>query len=150
LATTGLAATRTRRARTAGAVVGAAGRGVVGGKHRRIAGMAIGVRRARGPARATCATWTTTATAGAAAARRLAWTTCACRARVAVSRRAGVDAIRHVPAAERGRVALGQGALVLASLQRVVRLARGGFTGDRQAARRLARAAAAAAVFADV
>src|SRR5690606_19531083 len=63
---------------------------------------------------------------------------------VAVAAGAGVDAVGHVPAAERGRVALGQGALVLALLERLLRLARGGLAGDGQAAGRLALAAAAA------
>src|SRR5690606_4727203 len=112
---------------------------VIGGKRRCLA---IRIPRAGGSARAT----------RASAAGRLAAGGLACaRAGVAVPGRAGVDAIGHVPAAERGRVALGQGALVLALLERIVRLSRGRLAGDRKAAGWLARSAATtAAVLANV
>src|SRR5690606_25132598 len=68
---------------------------------------------------------------------------------VAVAAGAGVHAIGHVPAAERGGVAFGQRALVLALLERLVGLLGGGFAADGEAAvAALARLAATAAVLA--
>src|SRR5690606_18537915 len=119
-----------RRART---VVARAGIGVVGREHRGIARMAVGMRRARARLAARAG-----ARLGAARLARAAG------AGIAMSRGAGVDAVGHVPAAERRRVALGQRALVLARLQRLVRLPRRGLAGHRQAAGGLALAATAA------
>src|SRR5690606_16088393 len=65
---------------------------------------------------------------------------------VAMTGRAGVDTIGHIPGAERSRVAFGQGTsvLVLALLERLLRLLGGLFTADGQSTRRPAVATAAA------
>src|SRR5690606_12411645 len=98
---------------------------------RRVAGMPIGMGRAGGApgtaARAgTAATGTNRPRTTGLAAARLAR---AARTRIAVARRTGIHAVGHVPAAECGRVALGEGALVLALLERGMRLARRGLAG---------------------
>ena len=56
--------------------------------------------------------------------------------RIAMPRWTGFHAVRHVPGAECGRIAIGQGArtLVLALLERAVRLLRCRLAADRQAA----------------
>src|SRR3546814_4028772 len=69
---------------------------------------------------------------------------------VAVAAGAGVDAVGHVPGAERRRVAFRQRiALLLALLERLLRLLGRGFAADGEAAVRLAPATATA-VFAHV
>src|SRR5690606_3250386 len=67
--------------------------------------------------------------------------------------RTGADAFRHVPGAERGRIAIRQrleAALLRALLERLLRLLGRHFAADGQAAVRLLAATAAATVLAHV
>src|SRR5690606_17952784 len=128
-------------------------RGVVGREVHRVARMAVGTR---GLARtlagactgATGAAGTRTAADGLAARTRLAAGT-----GVAMAAGAGADALRHVPGAERGRIAIRQRlqhAFLLALLERLLRLLGRHLAADGQAAVRLLAAAAAATVLADM
>src|SRR5690606_33039675 len=127
-------------------------RGVVGREVHRVA-RTVGTR---GLARtlagactgATGAAGTRTAADGLAARTRLAAGT-----GVAMAAGAGADAFRHVPGAERGRIAIRQRlqrALLLALLERLLRLLGRHLAADGQATVRLLAAAAAATVLADV
>src|SRR5690606_30675868 len=140
---------------TRAAVVAGAGGGMVGREVHGIAGMAIRTGRlagARSGTGASAGTAGTSAAARAAAARLATRTRLAARAGVAVAAGAGTHAIGHVPDAERGRIAVRQlvVVLLLALLERLLRLLGRHLATDGQAAVRLLATAATAAVLAHV
>src|SRR4249919_3193132 len=192
--TAGTLAPRPRRTRLVGIGVEAAGIGVVGREARRIARMSVGARRTLALARTARSTIACTATAGTAfaAARAAAWSA-ACAGRTAGSRtsgprtagarfvavrlarapravwiavpgRTGLDAVRHVPGTECGRIAgvVSGARLPIAArcalsrlartlgLECLVDLFRGRFATDRQPAVLARAATSAATVFAHI
>src|SRR5690606_282225 len=163
-ATAGLAS-RSRAARLVAVGVEAAGVSVVGREARRVAGVAVGTRSTLALPLATttratfAATLVSATTARACTAAGTSATGLAIRLfrtttiGVAMPAGAGLDAVGHVPSAERGRVAIGQRLLALrrALLERLLRLLGRGFATDGQAAVALrAAATTATTVLADV
>src|SRR5690606_14032172 len=166
--TTARLAGRPRAARLVAVRVETTRVGVVGREHRCVARMAIGLGAALGLSLAAttgCATALEAAaarTSRTAAARTPAGTRPpglvavrllgAAAVGVAVAARAGLHAVGHVPGAERGGVAFrqGAGALVLALLERALRLLGRRLAADRQATVALRAAAATATILADV
>src|SRR5690606_32861125 len=138
LGTIGAAGTRSARTRRVRVVPW---RGMVGREAHRAARMAIGMGGLASIALASAGT--TTARAGALlAGARLARATAV---GVAMSGRTGIDALGHVPGAERGRVAFRQrlGSLLRALLERLLRLLGRLLAADREATVRLLAAAPA-------
>src|SRR5690606_9011668 len=137
---TGRAWSARARAARAGCGGAVAGRSVVGREAHRAARMPVGMRGLGAALSAAGAALL--ARARPAARTRLAR---AAAVGVAVSGRTGVDAVGHVPGAERRRIAIRQrlGALGLALLERLLRLLGRLFAAHRQPAMRLLAAASA-------
>src|SRR5690606_26791294 len=128
-------------------------RGVVGREVHRVARMAVGTRGLARTLAGACTGATGAAGARTAAAGLAARTRLAAGTGVAMAAGAGADAFRHVPGAERGRIAIRQRlqrALLLALLERLLRLLGRHLAADGQATVWLLAAAAAATVLADV